>query len=660
MPLRSPPCLAAAPLRRATHPRGTVQGVVTNAASKEWTRLERNLLAGCDAQQIEAITTPATPLCVLAGAGSGKTRVLTRRIAWRVMNGSATASHVLALTFTRKAAGELRGRLAALGLPETVTAGTFHALALAELKRFAAEHRRRPPVVLGSKSRMLAEALGDDPAGSASWKSSRRQGGGGRRGRETARSFGDLASEIEWAKSRCLRPCDFVRAAVVAERRSSWEPAEVAELWERYELLKHRRGVLDFEDLLARCTEHLELDHEFAASAHWRFRHVFVDEYQDVNEAQQRLLRAWLGANDDLCVVGDPHQAIYSWNGSNPRAITEFCDDFASATMHRLAVNYRSTHEVLSVAGAVLGGTTVATAGGPCPEGPLPTIASYDDELAEAAGVAEGARRARRPGRSWSQIAVLARTNAQLRVLETAFAALCIPCRTPRASDLLAKAWVQTAVRQASQAADAPALRAWASDLLAALAPRDVESSEETVDEEPAEGLDPGACADLAQLARLADEYVTEDVVATGAGFENWLSATLKRDSDSRGRDEVELTTFHRAKGLEWAVVFVTGLEDGYVPIAHAREPEALAEERRLLYVACTRAEEELHCSWAEERTFSSGPVLRSPSPWLRAIEAAHQDLERSRRSSPRTAQEALAASRWALEHGAGSPTETS
>jgi DNA helicase-2/ATP-dependent DNA helicase PcrA len=622
--------------------------MATDAGSGGWTRRERDLLAGCDAEQVEAITTAATPLCVLAGAGSGKTRVLTRRIAWRVMNGSATASRVLALTFTRKAAGELRHRLGALGLPEAVTAGTFHAVALAELKRLAAEQGRRPPVLLSSKVRMLGDVLGDDRPASASSRSSRRGPfTSGARGREAPRSIGDLASEIEWAKSHCLRPHEFVRAAVMTDRRSSWDSVEVAEIWERYERHKSRRGVLDFEDLLVRCAEQLASDHEFAASARWRFRHLFVDEYQDVNEAQQRLLRAWLGPNDDLCVVGDPQQAIYSWNGSNPRAITEFCDDFPAATVCRLSVNYRSTHEVLTVAGSVLGESRAVTAGGPSPEGPLPTIVSYDDEVAEAAGVADAARRARRPGRSWSQIAVLARTNAQLTVLERAFEALGIPARVPSASALLGKEWVQEAVRAASRARDAAALATWAIDLrTSVLAADDDEAAEDTGE------LKPDARLELAELASLAVEYLSEDVVATGPGFRNWLETTLRPDADRLRRDEVELTTFHRAKGLEWAVVFVTGLEDGYVPIAHARDADAVAEERRLLYVACTRAEEELHCSWAAERTFSTRPVARSPSPWLRAIEAANRDLERTRRSSPHTARAALAASRRALEQG--------
>lgn len=620
-----------------------------NGSSERWTPHEYVLLAGCDREQIEAITTPVSPLCVLAGAGSGKTRVLTRRIAWRVMHGSALAAHVLALTFTRKAAMELRSRLATLGLPEAVTAGTFHSVALTELRRLAAEQGRRPPVVLGSKVRMLMEVL--DAAGAAVRSApARRRSQSGASSTAGKRTVADLASEIEWAKSRCLCPGELVRAAAFSGREGTWVPEEVAEIWERYELHKRRRGVLDFEDLLSLTTEHLLADHEFAASARWRYRNVFVDEYQDVNEAQQRLLRAWLGTNDDLCVVGDPRQAIYSWNGANSRHITDFGNDFPGAAILHLSINYRSTHEVLTVAGAALGETRAAPAGGVRPEGPIPTVVSYANEASEAAGVAEAARRARRPGRSWSQIAVLARTNGQLRALEAAFVDLGVPCHVASRAGLLGKLSVQEALRAAARATTAPALAAWKADLLAS----DARTSAASVYGEPDAGeaaLTDDARADLASLARLASEYMAEDAYATGGGFLSWLEAVHGRDVDAAAHEAVELTTFHRAKGLEWAVVFVTGLEDGYVPIAHARDADALAEERRLLYVACTRAEEELHCSWAGERSFSSGRAIqRSPSPWLAAIEAAHRDLARLRSFSPDAARVALAASRRSLE----------
>jgi DNA helicase-2/ATP-dependent DNA helicase PcrA len=456
----------------------------------------------------------------------------------------------------------------------------------------------------------------------------------------------DLASEIEWAKARCLAPDDFVRAAAFAGRRGSWAPEEVAWIWEAYELEKRRRQVLDFEDLLLRTTEQLLCDHRFAASARWRFRHVFVDEYQDVNESQQRLLRAWLGANDDICVVGDPNQAIYAWNGAKARAISDFPDDFAGSKVLTLSINYRSTHEVLSVAGAVLGERRALPAGGPRPEGPVPTVRGYSDELAEAAGVAEAVRRAKRPGRSWSQIAILARTNAQLRVIEEALLARGVPCQTSGSSPLLRKSWVEDALTAVARAATREALAAWRGDLLAAttLAREDEASGQDR--SSPSE-----AQLDLEALALLAGDYLTEDFAATGAGFRSWMEASQASEAGLRRRDAVALTTFHRAKGLEWPVVFLTGLELGYVPIAHAKDADALAEERRLLYVACTRAAEELHCSWAAQRSFSSGQAIpRSPSPWLEAIEAAHHDLERLRRTDPDTARRALAESRRALE----------
>ena len=303
--------------------------------------LAGRLLAGCDAEQREAITTEAKPLCVLAAAGSGKTRVLTRRIAWRVNEGTASAPYVLALTFTRKAASELRGRLASLGLAEPATAGTFHSVALAELRRLAAERGRPAPVVISSKARLLAAAAGRDA------------------GHDRA-TLAELAFEIEWAQARCLTARDYLRAVTISGRQTQCDPAVVAEVWKRYEREKQRRGVLDFDDLLARCANEMEKDPEFAASARWRFRHFFVDEYQDVNSAQVRLLEAWLGDGDDVCVVGDPDQAIYSWNGSDPRALVDFPLRHAGSRVLRLAMNYRSTDAVLAVASSVLSAETSA------------------------------------------------------------------------------------------------------------------------------------------------------------------------------------------------------------------------------------------------------------------------------------------------------------
>ncbi len=549
----------------------------------------RDILAGCDAEQVEAITSEATPLCILASAGSGKTRVLTRRIAWQVRQGRALAGHVLALTFTRKAAEEMRARLGSLGLRGRMTAGTFHAVALSELRRLAAERRQAQPVVLASKSRLLHTVLERARGPARAWAE----------GRALAnRGVGELAIEIEWAKSRLVAPDDYEKAAERTGRRCPWEPSEVAFSYKAYEVERRRRGVLDFEDLLTKCAAELASDECFAASAAWRFRHLFVDEYQDVNAAQLRLLRAWWGADSDLCVVGDPNQAIYSWNGADPEAISRFSEDFENATVLELQTNYRSTAEVVTVASSLVRARRL-TPGGRRGEGTIPSVTAYPTDLDEVAGVAMLARQARRPDRSWSKMAVLARTNSQLGLFQRSFEERGIPARI---------------VGQESAAADEEVV------------------AESLDDVGAGEGLDP------------ADDWMPEDAAPPQA------APGAPAPGKAAQHDAVALLTFHRAKGLEWPVVFVTGLEDGFVPIAHALDDVAWAEERRLLYVACTRAEEELHCSWATERSFAGGrPVARSPSPYLASIEAARRQLSSLARRSEEGTRQGLAESRRAL-----------
>jgi DNA helicase-2/ATP-dependent DNA helicase PcrA len=595
------------------------------------------LLAGCDPQQREAITTAERPLCVLAAAGSGKTRVLTRRIAWRVNEGSASVQYVLALTFTRKAAAELRGRLAALGLPEPATAGTFHAIALAELRRLAADRGRPAPVVVASKARLLAAAAGPEL------------------GRDRA-VLAELASEIEWAQAQCLAARDYTRFAAARGRTSQCEPAVVTEVWRRYEREKQRRGVLDFDDLLARCAGELEADPDFAASARWRIRHVFVDEYQDVNPAQDRLLQAWLGSNDDLCVVGDPDQAIYAWNGSSPRSLVEFPLRHPGAHVVRLTMNYRSTEEVVAVAAAVLRSraetelprpsrpgapeakappTSELVSAGIRPSAQPHPVVAYETDADEALGVVSALRRARGPGASWSSLAVLARTNAQLVLFERELQAANVPFRSGGGRAFLARPTVRRALDRLTGPADPPAFHAWLDDLTAWLAGPTAAIAE--CEPDPFATADPAAepsrlseaDEDLAELANLALEYLGWDLRPSGEAFVSWLEASLRSDPPRQAGDAVDVMTFHRAKGLEWRVVFVTGLEDGLVPIAHARDLEALAEERRLLYVACTRAMDDLRCSWARERTFGGRRTARKPSPYLSAIESTHHDLAR-------------------------------
>ena len=575
-----------------SHPLRNVPDVVPPSAPDP-------LLAGLNPAQHEAVTTDAAPLCILAGAGSGKTRVLTRRIAHRVHTGAADAPHVLALTFTRKAAGELKGRLRQLGVRDSVVAGTFHAVAYAQLRRRWADRGERAPALLDRKVRLLAEIVGRPAAGSP------------------ALQLADIASEIEWAKARLVPASQYVVEAERAGRTPPVAPAVLASYFEQYEALKRRKGLVDFDDLLGLCARALDTDEEFAATQRWRFRHLFVDEFQDVNPVQFRLLKGWLGDRGDLCVVGDPNQAIYSWNGADPRLLTNFSRLFPTATTIRLDDNYRSTPQVLCVANAVLGDDPAHTAPPLRPhraDGPAPVVRSFATDTAEAHGIAAAIRRHHGPTRPWSHHAVLVRTNAQAVIFEQAFRAAQIPFRMRGGGGLLRQPEVKAAL---AELAASPARVPFAAR---------VTELEVLARAEVGLGSDERR-ANLEALVRLAREYQLLDTGASLPGFNAWLGATVQGDEPEESGDAVDVVTFHRAKGLEWPVVYVAGLEKGLVPIGRAESPAADAEERRLLYVALTRAHEELQCSWAERRMFGERVIARAPSPWLATIEAAVASL---------------------------------
>jgi len=563
------------------------------------------LLDGLDPSQHEAVVSEAAPLCILAGAGSGKTRVLTRRIAHRVSTGSAEASRTLVLTFTRKAAGELRSRLRSLGVRDQVAAGTFHGIAYTQLRRRWADRGEVAPTLLDSKVRLLAPLLP--------------------RARAESRSpalvhTADLATEIEWAKARMVAPSRYEAAAEVSGRRLQFPLITMAAIYQHYEDDKRRKRMVDFDDLLTDCVQALETDPEFAAGQRWRFRHFFVDEFQDVNPVQFRLLRAWLGDRLDLCVVGDPNQAIYAWNGADPMLLTEFPQHFPGAEVLHLDHNHRSTPQVVSVASAVLG-PGQATPRTTRPEGPVPAVRRFDTDEAEGGGIARILRRAHGPGIAWARMAVLTRTNAQLTVLEEHLRAAGVPCRLAGDGTLLRQAEVKTAL---AHMRGGPAGSTFASRLSDVEA-QSVESGSvdpETLEPSGQTGADERRL-NLQALVRLGRDYAALDPAGSVDGFVAWLRAGGRGEGPQQGADAVELTTFHRAKGLEWPVVVVAGLEDGLVPIGRLRTPEAEDEERRLLHVALTRALDELHCTWAERRTFGSRPIARNPSPYLEAVQAA-------------------------------------
>jgi len=548
------------------------------------------LLRGLNDHQRAAVTSEASPLRILAGAGSGKTRVLTHRIAHRAETGTLDPRRVLAVTFTRKAAGELRDRLGRLGMRDGVHAGTFHAIAYAQLRQRWEERGVTPPELLDRKVGFVARLI---------------PGRSGRGGRDDRTTPLDVVAEIEWAAARRITPERYEPEATRARRRPPLPLPTVASVYERYSEQKRKRRLVDFDDILRLAARDLEADPVYAAARRWRFRHLFVDEFQDVNPLQHHLLSQWLGPESDLCIVGDPNQAIYAWNGADARYLVDFDHWFPGGSTVVLEDNYRSTPQILAVANGVLqAGANVPIRLRPHrPAGALPTVHAHTDDLQEARAVARSCRDAHRPGVPWNAQAVLVRTNAQAALVTEAMTSAGVPHRVRGAGRLLEQPEVVDALKVLRRG----------SSLDVALADLDHDAtSRERLTEERA--------ANLAEIVRLGREFMALEPAGDPHAFVAWLSTTL-RDDDRGGGDAVEIVTFHAAKGLEWSVVHVAGLEEGYVPIHHAETTDDVDEERRLLYVALTRARDELHCTWARRRTFGARTMNRSPSPWLEAIE---------------------------------------
>ena len=620
------------------------------------------LLVGLDPNQRRAVTHPSNPLCIMAGAGSGKTRVLTRRIAWRAVTGDADPRHVLALTFTRKAAGELSGRLRRFGLRDVPAAGTFHATAWAQLRTWWEGGDRRPPTLLEHKARILRTIID----------------------RNDRLSTAELAAEIEWAKARLVPPDGYAAAATAAARRVTAPPKVVAERYARYEEEKQRKGLVDFDDLLANCATALETDRSFGDAQRWRFRHLFVDEFQDVNPLQFRLLGGWLGDSDDLCVVGDANQAIYRWNGADASYLTRFTDHFPGAAVVEVHDNYRSSPQILAVASSVLPGSSGRPLRANRPDGPVPVVVAYDNDTDEANGVARALRDHHGPSGRWASQAVLVRTNAQTVPITQALRLARIPYRVRGGSGLLDDGWVRGLLRAACPDAATPFSTALADmeallvdqidpdaiEVEAAPGPTGDPSTERgrlpapgvTGDRPSGRGRLPAAGppsgrgrarrpsgpvelprpmndeqrAALEVLVALGREFLPLDPRGGASAFPSWLAASMRSEGSEAGGDAVDLATFHAAKGLEWEVVHLAGLEQGFVPISRSRnDPEAEAEERRLLYVAVTRAERELRVTWAAERAFGERVAERSPSPWLKLMVAATSTQRRESRAAP-------------------------
>ncbi|WP_162908311.1 ATP-dependent helicase, partial [Allorhizocola rhizosphaerae] len=375
-----------------------------------------SVLRGLDDEQRAAVTAPAGPVCILAGAGTGKTRAITHRIAHRVLTGQIQARHVLAVTFTARAAAQLRERLAKLEA-QGVQARTFHAAALRQLRFFAPRllRGRDVPELIESKTRFVMLAAAKAKV---------------RADRIAAR---DLAGEIEWAKSSLVEPSEYEVAAAKAGRETPLEPAQVASVFAEYERAKRSAGVIDFEDLLRAMCWGIEEHSDVAEQIRAQYRHFVVDEYQDVNPLQQRLLDAWLGGRTDLTVVGDAAQTIYSFTGATSSYLVDFPRQHRGAVVVRLVRDYRSTPQVVGLANAVIGQARGASSRlrldliGQRPPGPEPDVRVFPDEIAEATAVARRCAELIAAGTPASEIAVLFRTNAQSETYEGALSEAQVP-----------------------------------------------------------------------------------------------------------------------------------------------------------------------------------------------------------------------------------------
>ncbi len=551
-------------------------------------------LHGLDERQLEAVTTLRGPVVVLAGAGTGKTRVITHRIAHGVDTGAYSPGRVMAVTFTAKAAGEMRGRLRALGV-EGVAARTFHAAALAQLNYFwPTVAGDTAPAIVDNKVRLLAHAadgMGIEP---------------------DVATLRDIASEIEWRKVT-MRSIDQY-AAARPQGVGRLEVGRVAELQRAYEKLKDQRRQLDFEDVLLACAGMLEAEPHVAASVHEQYRHFTVDEFQDVSPLQHRLLELWRGDRRDICVVGDASQTIYSFAGADARFLLEFEAAHEDTRVVRLETNYRSDAAVLAVANELMRDRpgalhlTAATTHGPdrsASGDEPPTVTAYEDDVAEARGVAAQVAVRIAAGIDPRRIAILYRAHSQSAELVRALAD-----RGVAATVLGGKRFFDIPeVRQAVMALRGASVAPLETGFIDAV--RDVLRSLGLTDDPPQAG---GALRDAwearAALLRLAEE---SPAGTTLRGFTDELQSRARAQHEPAMRT-VTLATLHAAKGLEWDHVHLLGVAEGLLPISYATTFEQVDEERRLAYVGITRAGRTLSLSW------SRGTRDRQPSRFLREI----------------------------------------
>jgi DNA helicase-2/ATP-dependent DNA helicase PcrA len=545
-----------------------------------------DVLEGLNPEQRRAAEAVRGPVCILAGAGSGKTTTITRRIAWQVASGAVRSDQILAVTFTDKAAGEMRARLQRLGV-DGVEARTFHSAALAQLRRAKGDG---PGRILSTKALLLRQIGNTLPPP------------------YRFRPAGDLATEVEWAKNRRLT------AQTYRDGLGGHEPPIpedlMATVFREYERRKEASGAIDFEDLLELTVRLFEEDEHALAALRERYAAFTVDEYQDVNLLQQSLLELWLGPRDDLCAVGDDYQSIYGFTGASPQWLLGLATRFPQATVVRLEENYRSTPQVLALANRLvprLGGaekTLRATRA----EGPAPELRGFDSTESEGAFVLERVRVLHAEGVAYEEMAVLMRLNARSVDFEELFADAGIPFQ---GAALLSR----DGARQLLKGLRGAGFGSLAEEV------RRVARQQGLVDEVPDKLGERELVrqADLARLCKLAEEF--DDGTKTVEQWIEWLRARFAHGAEGG----VHLLTLHRAKGLEFEAVFLPRVEEKELPCKAAmRSPDQVAEERRLLYVGMTRAKRHLALTWAGKPSrflLELGVEAAPPRPKARADE---------------------------------------
>ena len=537
------------------------------------------ILAALDDEQRAVALASRGPVCVIAGAGTGKTRAITHRIAYAASIGVMDPQKVLALTFTARAAGEMRTRLRTLGVP-TVAARTIHSAALKQLLYFWPQvFGGRAPDLLTTKTGFITQAITRaDLQGTLSITS-----------RDLMR---DVASEIEWAKSSQVVPEDYVNESSKRTQKPRINPEQIAQVYSAYMSLMKQERAMDFEDVLLLTAAMLEEEREVRERVQDQYRYFTIDEYQDISPLQQRVINAWLGSRQEICVVGDPAQTIYSFAGATPVFLNTFTQRFPDAEVIRLTSGYRSTPEITLMANTVLRSASMGQELVAQNEhGAKPTVAAYKDESAEIAGVVKDIGVLLSEGAPAQEVAILARTNNQLNSIEKAIAAAGLPYQVRNNERFFDRTDVREFLKGVRTASVIPTEDVYWLDELRTLA----------------QPFLTGAAIDgIAGLLHLARELDADDSFAPKT-----LRAYLREVEDRVQQNNpptmpvLTLATLHAAKGLEWERVFLIGVSESILPFDSGNTgPEnesAIEEERRLFYVGITRAKKDLRMSYRGE-----------------------------------------------------------